>query len=63
MRDALKPVLVMVDAVVLVDTMFYAALTPLLPHYAQGGPCAASPTGSTRPSEANTGSTRKLKTS
>jgi MFS family permease len=31
----LKRLLVLVGAVVLVDTMFYAALTPLLPHYAQ----------------------------
>jgi MFS family permease len=30
-----KRLLVLVGAVVLVDTMFYAALTPLLPHYAQ----------------------------
>jgi MFS family permease len=31
----LRRLLVLVGAVVLVDTMFYAALTPLLPHYAQ----------------------------
>jgi len=31
----LKRLLLVVGAVVLVDTMFYAALTPLLPHYAQ----------------------------
>jgi MFS family permease len=31
----LRRLLLLVGAVVLVDTMFYAALTPLLPHYAQ----------------------------
>jgi MFS family permease len=31
----LRRLLVLVGAIVLVDTMFYAALTPLLPHYAQ----------------------------
>ena len=31
----MKRLLVIVGAVVLVDTMFYAALTPLLPHYAE----------------------------
>jgi MFS family permease len=31
----LRRLLVLVGAVVLVDTMFYAALTPLLPHYAK----------------------------
>jgi MFS family permease len=31
----MRRLLVLVGAVVLVDTMFYAALTPLLPHYAQ----------------------------
>ncbi len=31
----LKRLLFLVGAIVLVDTMFYAALTPLLPHYAQ----------------------------
>jgi MFS family permease len=31
---AVKRLPVLVGAVVLVDTMFYAALTPLLPHYA-----------------------------
>ena len=31
----MKRLLVLVGAIVLVDTMFYAALTPLLPHYAQ----------------------------
>ena len=31
----MKRLLLLVGAVVLVDTMFYAALTPLLPHYAQ----------------------------
>ncbi len=35
MRDAVKRLLALVGAVVLVDTMFYAALTPLLPHYVQ----------------------------
>src|SRR5437763_11965686 len=32
---AVKRLPLLVGAVVLVDTMFYAALTPLLPHYAQ----------------------------
>src|SRR5437762_10454484 len=32
---AMKRLPVLVGAIVLVDTMFYAALTPLLPHYAQ----------------------------
>jgi hypothetical protein len=32
-RVALKRLAVLVGAVVLVDRMFYAALTPLLPHY------------------------------
>ena len=31
----MRRLLVLVGAVVLVDTMFYAALTPLLPHYAK----------------------------
>ncbi len=31
----LKRLLLLVGAIVLVDTMFYAALTPLLPHYAE----------------------------
>jgi MFS family permease len=31
----MRRLLVLVGAIVLVDTMFYAALTPLLPHYAQ----------------------------
>src|SRR5690349_16111613 len=31
----LRRLLVLVGAVVLVDTMFYAALTPLLPHYSE----------------------------
>ena len=31
---AVRRLLFLVGAVVLVDTMFYAALTPLLPHYA-----------------------------
>src|ERR1051325_278130 len=30
----MRRLLLLVGAVVLVDTMFYAALTPLLPHYA-----------------------------
>jgi len=29
-----RPLLLLVGAIVLVDTMFFAALTPLLPHYA-----------------------------
>jgi MFS family permease len=32
---SVKRLLLIVGAIVLVDTMFYAALTPLLPHYAQ----------------------------
>ena len=31
----MRRLLFLVGAVVLVDTMFYAALTPLLPHYAE----------------------------
>ena len=31
----MRRLLILVGAIVLVDTMFYAALTPLLPHYAQ----------------------------
>ncbi len=32
-RAALRPLVVLVSAVVLVDTLFFEALTPLLPHY------------------------------
>jgi len=34
-----RPLLLLVGAIVLVDTMFFAALTPLLPHYRAGRRC------------------------